>query len=255
MKIVVLMKQVFDTEAKISLDGNKINKQGVSLVMNPYDEYAVEIGLRIKEKFKGEVTVVSIGGPEVQDALRQALAMGADKAVLVDPGTDEIDEYTTATILAKAISGLEYNILLGGFKAIDDGSCQVCGRVAEILGVPVVNMVTQIEVEEDKAVATCDIDGGSAVIEVKLPAMLTAQKGEIEPRYPSMKGIMQAKKKPMQKIGLGDIGLDAAEAAPKVKALSYFLPSARAAGKVVPGEPAEAAKELARLLREEAKVI
>ncbi|KJS14632.1 MAG: electron transfer flavoprotein subunit beta [Peptococcaceae bacterium BRH_c4b] len=256
MKIVVLMKQVFDTEAKITLDGSgKINKQGVSLVMNPYDEYAVELGLRIKEKLKGEVTVVSLGGDEVQSALRQALAMGADKAVLVDPGTEEIDEFTTATILAKAVGGMEYDIILGGFKAIDDGSVQVCGRVAEILGVPVVNVVTQAEVEEGKAVATCDIDGGSAVIEVSLPAVLTAQKGGIEPRYPSMKGIMQAKKKPMQKIGLAEIGLDAAQVAPKVKALNFFMPAARAAGKTVPGEPAEAARELARLLREEAKVI
>jgi electron transfer flavoprotein beta subunit len=255
MKIVVLMKQVFDTEAKITIDGGKINKQGVSLVMNPYDEYAVELGLRIKEKLKGEVTVVSVGGPEVQDALRQSLAMGADKAVLVDPGTEDVDEFTTATILAKAVGGMEYDIILGGFKAIDDGSVQVCGRVAELLGIPVVNVVTQAEVEEGKAVATCDTDGGSAVIEVSLPAILTAQKGEIEPRYPSMKGIMQAKKKPMQKIGIGDIGLDAAQVVPKVKALSYFMPSARAAGKIVPGEPAEAASELAKLLREEAKVI
>jgi electron transfer flavoprotein beta subunit len=223
--------------------------------MNPYDEYAVELGLRIKEKLKGEVTVVSVGGPEVQDALRQSLAMGADKAVLVDPGTEDVDEFTTATILAKAVGGMEYDIILGGFKAIDDGSVQVCGRVAELLGIPVVNVVTQAEVEEGKAVATCDTDGGSAVIEVSLPAILTAQKGEIEPRYPSMKGIMQAKKKPMQKIGIGDIGLDAAQVVPKVKALSYFMPSARAAGKIVPGEPAEAASELAKLLREEAKVI
>ena len=138
MKIVVFMKQVFDTEAKIALDGDgKINKQDVSLVMNPYDEYAVELGLRIQEKFKGEVTVVSVGGTETQDALRQALAMGADKAVLIDPGVEDIDEFTTATILAKAVAKMEYDIILGGFKAIDDGSCQVCGRVAEILGIPV----------------------------------------------------------------------------------------------------------------------
>ncbi len=256
MKIVVFMKQVFDTEAKIALDGDgKINKQDVSLVMNPYDEYAVELGLRIQEKFKGEVTVVSVGGTETQDALRQALAMGADKAVLIDPGVEDIDEFTTATILAKAVAKMEYDIILGGFKAIDDGSCQVCGRVAEILGIPVVNMVTAAEVEEGKAVVKCDIDGGTAEIEVNLPAILTAQKGEIEPRYPSMKGIMKAKKKPMEKIGLGDLGLDASQVAAKVKSINYFLPSPRAAGKLVPGEPAEAAKELVRMLRDEAKVI
>ncbi|MFZ5597271.1 MAG: electron transfer flavoprotein subunit beta/FixA family protein [Bacillota bacterium] len=256
MKIVVCMKQTFDTEAKIAIGGDgKITKQGVSLIMNPYDEFAVEEGLRIKEKLGGDVTVVTVAGPEGQDALRQALAMGADKGVLIDPGTDEIDEFTTATILAKAISGMEYDIILGGFRAIDDGSAQVAGRVAEILGLPVVNVVTNLEIADGKAVATSEIEGGTQVLEVSLPAVFTAQKGLNEPRYPSMKGIMQAKKKPMEKIGIGDLGLDAAQIAPKVKVLSYFLPSPRAAGKIIPGEPADAARDLVKALREEAKVI
>ncbi|MCL6610029.1 MAG: electron transfer flavoprotein subunit beta/FixA family protein [Peptococcaceae bacterium] len=256
MNIVVCMKQTFDTEAKIALDANgKINKQGVSLIMNPYCEFAVEEALRIKEKHGGEVTVVSVGGPEAQDALRQALAMGADKAVLVDPGMEEVDEFATATILAKAISGMQYDIILGGFRAIDDGSAQVAGRVAEILGLPVVNVVVKLDIEGGKAVATKEIEGGSQVLEVSLPAVFTAQKGLNEPRYPSMKGIMQAKKKPMDKKTLADLGLDAAQVAPKVKVLSYFLPSARAAGKIIPGEPADAARDLVKALREEAKVI
>jgi len=256
MKIVVCMKQTFDTEAKIAVDANgKINKQGVSLIMNPYDEFAVEEALRIKEKTAGEVTVVTVAGPEGQDALRQALAMGADKAVLVDPGMDEIDEFTTASILAKAISEIEYDVLLGGFRAIDDGSAQVAGRVAEILGIPVVNVITKLEIADGKAVANSEIEGGSQTVEVALPAMFTAQKGLNEPRYPSMKGIMQAKKKPMDKKVLGDLGLDAGQVAPKVKAISYFLPSARAAGKIIPGEPADAARDLVKALREEAKVI
>ncbi|MFZ5648223.1 MAG: electron transfer flavoprotein subunit beta/FixA family protein [Bacillota bacterium] len=256
MKIVVCMKQTFDTEAKIAIDGNgKINKQGVSLIMNPYDEFAVEEALRIKEKHGGDVTVVSVGGPEVQDALRQALAMGADKAVLVDPGVDEVDEFTTATILAKAISGMAPEVVLGGFRAIDDGSAQVAGRVAEMLGLPVVNMVVKLEIADGKAAATSEIEGGSQTVEVALPAVFTAQKGLNEPRYPSMKGIMQAKKKPMEKIGIGDLGLDAGQVTGKVKALSYFLPSARAAGKIIPGEPADAARDLVKALREEAKVV
>lgn len=256
MKIVVCMKQTFDTEAKIAIDANgKINKSGVSLIMNPYDEFAVEEALRIKEKSGGDVTVVSVGGPEVQDALRQALAMGADKAVMVDPGMEEVDEFTTASVLAKAISGMEYDIILGGMRAIDDGSTQVSGRVAEILGVPVVNAVVKLEIADGKAVATNEIEGGSQIVEVALPAVFTAQKGLNEPRYPSMKGIMQAKKKPMEKKVLGDLGLDAGQVAAKVKAISYFLPSARAAGKIVPGEPADAARDLVKALREEAKVI
>jgi electron transfer flavoprotein beta subunit len=257
MNIVVLLKQTFDTEAKIALDaGGQINRQGVSLIINPYDEFAVEEALRLKEKNGGEVTVVSAGPPEAQDALRQALAMGADKAVhITDPALDGADEYTAAAVLAKALEGLQCDLVLAGWRAVDDGSAQVAVRVAEILGLPQVNVVTRLEVADGKAVATRDIEGGSEVVEVPLPAVITAQKGLNEPRYPSMKGIMQAKKKPMQKLSLGDLGLDAGQAAPKVKALSYSLPSARSAGKIVPGEVAEAACELARLLREEAKII
>ncbi|WP_027364241.1 electron transfer flavoprotein subunit beta/FixA family protein [Desulfotruncus alcoholivorax] len=256
MKIAVLVKQTFDTEAKIILDVNgKISSSGVSLIMNPYDEFAVEEGLRIKEKEGGEVTVISVGGQQAQDALRQALAMGADKAVLVDQGEAELDEYATATILAKAISDLEYDLILGGFRAIDDGSAQVAGRVAEILNIPVVNVVTGLEIEGGKAVATRETESGSEVLEVPLPAVITAQKGLNEPRYPSMKGIMKAKKKPMDKKTLADLGLDDGKISAKVKALSFSLPEPRKAGKVIPGEAAEAARELARLLREEAKVI
>ena len=253
MKILVCMKQTFDTEAKIVLDGDgKIERKGVSLIMNPYDEFAVEEALRIKEKGEGEVTVISADGSSAQDALRQALAMGADKAVLVDVGDAEMDEYATAMVLAKAIGELEYDIILGGFRAIDDGSAQVMSRVAEILNIPVVNVVTKLEIENGKAVATREIEGGSEVVEVPLPAVFTAQKGLNEPRYPSMKGIMKAKKKPMDKKTVSDLGVDATS---KVKAISFSLPEPRQAGKIVPGEPAEAACELARLLREEAKVI
>lgn len=256
MKIVVCLKQTFDTEAKITINaGGKINDQGVSLIMNPYDEFAVEEALRLQEKNGGEVTVISVGGAKAQDALRQALAMGADKAVLVTPELEAMDEYTTATILAKAIAGLEYDLILAGFRAVDDGSAQVAGRVAEILGLPVVNVVTKLEVADGKALATREIEGGSEVVEVPLPAVITAQKGLNEPRYPSMKGIMKAKKKPMEKKDLAGLGLDAAAVAAKVSTLEYFLPAPRAAGKIIPGEPAEAAAALARALREEAKII
>ncbi len=254
MNIVVCLKQTFDTEAKIKLtDEGRIDSKGVSLIINPYDEFAVEEALKIKEQEGGEVTVVSVGGQKAQDALRQALAMGADKAMLVDPGTDEVDEYAAATVLAKALSGLEYDIILGGWRAIDDGSAQVAGRVAELLGIPVVNTITKLEVADGKATATREIEGGSEVLEVSLPAVLTAQKGLNEPRYPSMKGIMKAKKKPMDKTTATELGLDSLSA--KVQALSFSLPKPREAGKVIDGEAPDAAKELARLLHEEAKIV
>jgi electron transfer flavoprotein beta subunit len=254
MNIVVCLKQTFDTEAKIKLtDEGKIDNQGVSLIINPYDEFAVEEALKLKEQEGGEVTVVTVGGQKAQDALRQALAMGADKAMLIDPGTDEVDEYMSAEILAKALGNMEYDIILGGWRAIDDSSAQVAGRVAEILGIPVVNMVTKLEVADGKATATREIEGGSEIIEVSLPAVITAQKGLNEPRYPSMKGIMKAKKKPMEKTTAADLGLSDLEA--KVQALAYSLPKPREAGKVIEGEAPEAAKELARLLHEEAKIV
>ncbi|MTI82777.1 MAG: electron transfer flavoprotein subunit beta/FixA family protein [Firmicutes bacterium] len=254
MNIVVCLKQTFDTEAKIKLtDEGSIDSMGVSLIINPYDEFAVEEALKIKEQEGGEVTVVSVGGQKAQDALRQALAMGADKAMLVDPGTDEVDEYAAATVLAKALSGLEYDIILGGWRAIDDGSAQVAGRVAELLGIPVVNTITKLEVADGKATATREIEGGSEVLEVSLPAVLTAQKGLNEPRYPSMKGIMKAKKKPMDKTTATELGLDSLSA--KVQALSFSLPKPREAGKVIDGEAPDAAKELAKLLHEEAKIV
>ena len=256
MKVLVCLKQTFDTEAKISLDGSgKIDRKGVTMIINPYDEFAVEEALKIVEKEGGSVTVVTVGDSGAQDALRTALAMGADDAVLVDVGDMELDEFSTASILAGTIKTLEYDLILGGFRAIDDGSAQVSGRVAEILNIPVVNVVTKLEVAGGKAVATREIEGGNEVVEVPIPAIFTAQKGLNEPRYPSMKGIMKAKKKPLAKKTLADAGLDDSSAAPKVKVVSYSLPEARAAGKIVPGEPAEAAAALAKLLREEAKVI
>jgi len=256
MKILVCLKQTFDTEAKIVLDGSgKIDRKGVSMIVNPYDEFAVEEALKIVEKDGGSVTVISVGDSGAQDALRQALAMGADDAVLVDVGDMELDEFSTATILAATIKSLEYDLVLGGFRAIDDGSAQVAGRVAEILNIPVVNVVTKLELAGGKATATREIEGGNEVVEVPLPAIITAQKGLNEPRYPSMKGIMKAKKKPLAKKKLADVGLDDSAAAPKIKVISYSLPEARQAGKIVPGEPAEAAAALAKMLREEAKVI
>jgi len=259
MNIVVLMKQTFDTEAKITLTGDgKINREGVSLIINPYDEFAIEEALRIKEKKgQGEVVLLSAGREEVQESIRQGLAMGADRAVLInDPVLEEGDEFTAAVVLAKALSEMEYDLILGGWRAIDDGSAQVGGRVAEILGLPQVNMVTKIEeIGEGSITAVREIEGGSETVEVPLPAVLLAQKGLNEPRYPTMKGIMKARKKKLDKKTLVDLGLSAEEVQAKVRALEYSLPKPRQAGRIIEGEPPEAAKELVRLLREEAKVV
>jgi electron transfer flavoprotein beta subunit len=255
MNIIVYIKQTFDTEAKIVLDGSgKIDANGVNLIINPYDEYAIEEGIRLKEKSGGEVTVISMGGARAQEALRTALAMGADKAVLVsDPALENSDEWTNAEVLAKAVSQIPYDIVLAGRIAIDDGASQIAVRLAEILNVPSVSSVLKLEIADTQATVTREIDGGTEVIEVSLPIVVTAQKGLNDPRYPSVAGIMKAKKKPLQTLTLADLGISAV--APKMNVDKYSLPTARQGGRKIPGEAAQAAQELARLLHEEAKVL
>lgn len=261
MNILVLMKQTFDTETKISLDASgKIDEAGVNFVVNPYCEFAVEEALRIKERLgSGEVTVLSVGPERAEAAIRQCLAMGADKGVIVN--IDNLqggDEFTTAQIVAKAVEKVQYDLIIAGFQAVDDGSAQVAPRVAEILGIPQVTVITKLEFEGDKAIATREIDDGVEIIEVSLPAIFTAQQGLAEPRYPSMKGIMQAKKKPLDRYTLEDLGLNAsdfgAEGA-KVKVIDLSLPNPRKGGKIVEGEPEEAAAKVVQLLRSEAKIV
>lgn len=257
MNIVVCIKQTFDTEAKIVLDGSgKIDSNGVNLIINPYDEYAIEEGIKLKEKFGGEVTVVSMGSSRAAEALRTALAMGADKAVLIsDPALDEADEWAAAEALAKAVSSLSYDVILAGRIAIDDGSSQVAVRLAEKLNIPSVSSVLKLDLDGSNAAATREIDGGTEVIALSLPAVFTAQKGLNEPRYPSVAGIMKAKKKELKTLSLADLGLSGSEIAAKMKVEKFSLPAARQAGRKLDGDAAQAARELARLLREEAKVL
>lgn len=257
MNIVVCLKQTFDTEAKIVLDSSgKIDANGVNLVMNPYDEFAVEEALKLKEKFGGEVTLVSMGSERAQESLRTALAMGCDQAVLVcDPSIESPDEWVTAEILSNAISQIPYDIILAGRIAVDDGSSQVAIRLADALNIPSVSSILKLEVEGNKASVTREIDGGTELIEVDLPVVLTAQKGLNIPRYPSMMGIMKAKKKEIKILTLADLEVSAADIPRKMTVIKYSLPSPRKGGVKVSGEAADACKELARLLREEAKVI
>jgi len=257
MNIIVYIKQTFDTEAKIVLDASgKIDANGVNLIINPYDEYAIEEGIRLKEKLGGDVTVVTIGGASAQTAIRTALAMGVDKAILVsDPALDNCDEWTNAEVLAKAISQIPYDIILAGRIAIDDGASQIAVRLAEILEIPSISSVLKLDITGTQATVTREIDGGTKVLEVSLPAVITAQKGLNDPRYPSVAGIMKAKKKPLKTLTLADLGLSAGDITPKMNVDKYDLPTARQGGRKIPGEPAEAVQELARLLREEAKVL
>lgn len=257
MNIVVCLKQTFDTEAKIVLDGSgNIDSTGVEQVINPYDEFAIEEALQLKEKFGGEVTVVSMGPDKSESAIRTALAMGCEKGVLInDPEIVNPDEWATAEVLAKAISQMPYDVILVGRIAVDFGSSQVGVRLADLLEIPSVSSILNLEIDGDKATVTREIDGGTEVLEINIPAVLTAQKGLNIPRYPSMMGIMKAKKKEVKVLSLADLGISASDLEPKMTVQKFSLPKPRTAGTPLTGEPEETAAELAKMLREEAKVI
>jgi electron transfer flavoprotein beta subunit len=259
MKIVVCVKQVPDTETRVKIapDGVGIAEGDVNWIVSPYDEFAVEEALRIKEAKGGEVVLVSVGPERVQAALRNGLAMGADSAIHVkDPLLDKADPAATALALAAAIRTLApFDLILAGQQGVGGDNGQVPGLLAEILDLPQVTVVVKIELQEGKAVVEREIEGGRETWETFLPAVLSTQKGLNEPRYASLKGIMAAKKKPIQALDLAGLGLAAADVAPKTAVVSMELPPSRPAVRLIEGDPAVQAKELLRLLHEEAKVI
>lgn len=261
MNIIVLVKQVPDTETRIKVQpgSTDIVREGISYLLNPYDEFAVEEALKIKEAKGGEVVVITMGEARTEEAVRTALAMGADKARRLD-GAEFLgaDSYATAAALAKAIQGETYDLILCGKQAMDDDSVQVGILVADMLGIPCVNMVTKLEVADGSIKATREIEGGTETIEAPTPCVITAQKGLNEPRYPSLPGIMKAKKKELKAVSLGDLGLAADQvgaAGSKTEISELSMPAERAAGKVFEGEPADIVPKVVRMLRDEAKVI
>ena len=265
MKIVVLVKSVPDTESKIKIaaDGVSIDPAGVKFVMNPYDEFAVEEGLRIKERLKDDTTVVAVSmGPERGvEVLRTALAMGADDAIHVnDPAFEGGDAQANARVLAAVIKPLAADLILGGKQAIDFDAAQTCPAIAEYLEIPQALIVTELKLSDDKKTATARrrVEGGDELVELSLPALVTCEKGLNEPRYASLPGIMKAKKKEIKKVALADSGLTAEQvgaAGSKSKIVKFHNLPERPAVKMITGDAATQAKELVRLLREEAKVI
>ena len=262
MEIVVLVKQVPDTEALVQIadDGVSIKTQDIKWVMNPYDELAVEEALRIRDAQSGTVTILSVGTDKAQETIRTALAMGADKGVLVsDPAAEGSDSLGTAKILTAALKEIPYDLILVGQRAVDEDNYQVGSAVAEMLSIPQVSIVTKVELSDGKILCTRAIEGGSVVVEASLPALFTTQRGLNEPRYASLPGIMKAKKKPLEVKSLADIGVDAGAVGSgnrKLKIKSLNLPPERQAVKMVEGDsPAAVAAELVKILHDEAKVI
>jgi electron transfer flavoprotein beta subunit len=259
MKIVVCIKQVPDTatQMKVAAGGKAIETAGITWIVSPYDEYAVEEALRIKEKRgQGEVVAVSLGPARVKEALRSCLAMGCDRAIhLNDPAWAEVDTLTTARALAAVIKQEGAQLVLAGRQAIDDDMGAVAAQLAEVLGWPCLSWIMEEVVDADgKTVrAGRQVEGGLELFDLPLPAVLSAQKGMNEPRYPTLKGIMGAKKKEIRDVKASDLGLGADQVQLTLVGLEALPP--RPPGRVIQGDVPTAVKELVRALREDAKAI
>jgi len=247
LKVVVCVKQTFDTEAKIEIKDGKIADAGINLIINPYDEVAVEGAIQLKEKgVATEIVVVSAGSDKAMDAIRTALAMGADRGILVTLDS-AADEFARAVALAEAIKAESPDLVLAGHVAADDGSSQVPTRIAEILGFAHINVITTLDIAGGKATAASEADGGTQVTEVAMPAVVSSQVSWNEPRYPSMKGIMAAKKKPVATV--------AGKVVDNVtKIVEFALPAAKQAGVKIEDDPDVAATKLADWMKNTVKV-
>jgi electron transfer flavoprotein beta subunit len=249
MDTVVLLKRVPDTAARIAVgsDGTRIDPSGVEWILSPYDEMALERAIQLRESAGGRVTALALGPPEAVKELRTALAMGADEAVLLVDEAPERDAAGTAAALVTALRGIPHDLILAGWKAVDTDDAAVPHYVAAALDMPCLCFAVELDVEDGRAVVHREMEGAEVIVSAPLPCLVTAQKGLAEPRYTSLKGIMMAKKKP-----LDTRPAEAVE--PKVRTVAMALPAARAEGRIV-GEGAAAVPELIRALSDEQKIL
>ena len=260
MNIFVFVKKVLDTESKIRIDheANSIIEEGLSFVINPYDEYAIEEALRLKEATAAAVTVFSVGSDESLPILKKALAMGADEAVLLkDDLAESYDGLRCARILVQALKTKysDYSLLLFGKQSVGADNSQVPSMVAELLDLPQVNIVTKLDIEGNSGIALREIEGAVEKVAFSLPAVISAQKGLNEPRYETLKGIMAAKRKEIPVIEVKDLGMDGDQLDPQIKLIKMESPPPREAGKVIEEEPDVAAKKIVEFLRNDAKAL
>lgn len=250
MNILVCVSHVPDTTTRINVgaDAKSMDPAGVKFILNPYDEFAVEEALRLRDKHKGEVTAVSVGADSSKEAIRQALAMGADKGILIK--ADKKDSFQVATMLAEAIKPLSPDLILLGKQSIDFDGMEIGPMLSELLNLPAAMVVVNLTIEGNTAKAEKEVEGGREIIELSMPCIIAAQKGLNEPRYPSLPNIMKAKQKPIQEI-VGN------PPAARTEIVQMTKPEKKRANKILKseGNATSVAHELARLLHEEAKVI
>ncbi len=248
MKIAVCVSHVPDTatKIKISADGKSIDPTGVTFIVNPYDEFAIEESLKTKEKFGGEVFAISVGGEANKESIRKALAMGIDNGILLKADS-VLDSYAVAKALAEEIKTLGCEIIFFGKQSVDYDNSITGQLTAEILDYSCISTVVDLKIENQKVIAEREIEGGREVVESELPIVITAQKGLNEPRYASLKGIMAAKKKIIEEKSIAPIDNLS-------EIIKMYNPQGKNPGRIL-GTDSSAVHELVRLLREEAKVI
>lgn len=257
MNSVVCISHVPDTESRIKVAGSKIDETGLKFIVSPYDEYALEEAIRVKEKAGGDVTVLTFGPDRAQQGLREALARGATKAMHVKGDVTEADALGIARVLAAAIKSVPHDIVFFGKQGVGTDNGLVGPMVAELLGYPQFNVVTHLEVGDGKLIAHREIEGAAEVLEAPTPAVVTAQKGLNEPRYASLKGIMAAKKVAVDVKSVADLGLDEGDVLKqRVVVVSMELPAEKSGGRKVDGsDPAAAAREILKYIKDEVKAL
>ncbi len=248
MNILVCVSQVPDTTTKVAVgaDGKTIDKAGVKFILNPYDEFTIEEGLRLREKFGGSVTALTVGGDGAKEILRTALAMGVDKAIIVKDDNRE-DSFSVATNIAEAAKTIQPDVVILGRQSIDYDSFGMASMVGELLDMPSISVVSKWSIEGTTVTAERDIEGGKEVVSTTLPCVISAQKGLNDPRYPKLPDIMKAKSKPIEeRAGIAS--------ASRTQTVSMELPLSKRVGKILGDSDADIS-ELVRLLHEDAKVI
>jgi electron transfer flavoprotein beta subunit len=259
MKVIVCLKQVPARDAVLKLNSAAtwVETRDLSFQINEPDIYALEEALRLKEKQGGEVVVCSLGPARVQQAIKEALAKGADRALhLDDPAFENLDARGTGRALARAIEREKPDLVLTGLQSDDWGFAQTGVILAEMLGFPHSTIIMEIQVEDGKLKVKRELEGGwFQWIEMPLPALLTIQSGINKPRYATLKGIMAAKSKPLQKLNAADLGLTAQDLEPRQKVAKVYVPVKQAKTEFLQGSPKEVATRLVDKLRNEARAI
>jgi electron transfer flavoprotein beta subunit len=259
MKVVVCLKQVPARDAVLRLNAAStwVQEADLSFEVNEPDIFALEEALRLKEKHGGEVVVCSLGPARAQQAIKEALAKGADRALhLDDPVFASLDAYGTAQALAAAIRKESPDLVLTGLQSDDNGFAQTGVILAELLGLPHATIIMEIQVQDKVLKVKRELEAGwFRWVELPLPALLTIQSGINKPRYATLKGIMAAKSKPLKKLSLGDLGLATEALAPRQKIIKVYVPVKAAKTEFLEGNPKEIAQRLVDKLKNEARVL